>query len=91
MVTIIDMWRSNLITKEAMEDMCKGEDVFSYRYSRQGSVNDDLNSLFEDLRLGKQPLEHALTYFSPKLTKEELKAIEKKMSNLFGNSQSSLQ
>ena len=53
MVTIIDMWRSRLITKEAMDNICK----------RQVSVNDDLDSLFEDLRLGKQPLEHALTFF----------------------------
>ena len=68
MVTIIDMWRSRLITKEAMDNICK----------RQVSVYDDLDSLFEDLRLGKQPLEHALTFFLPKLTEEELKAVERK-------------
>ena len=72
MVTIIDMWRSNLITKEKMEDFCKGKE------SEKNSVNDDLESFFEDLRLGKQPLEFCRTYFLPKLTKEELKAVERK-------------
>ena len=68
MVTIIDMWRSRLITKEAMDNICK----------RQVSVNDDLESLIEDIRLGKQPLEFCRTYFFPKLTKEELKAVARK-------------
>ena len=31
------------------------------------SFNDDLESFFEDLRLGKDPKEQALTYFLPKL------------------------
>ena len=72
MVTIFDMRRWKLITKEAMENYCKGKE------SEKNSVNDDLESLFEDLRLGKQPLEFCPTYFLPKLTKEELKAVERK-------------
>ena len=72
MVTIINMWRSKLITKEAMENYCKGKE------SEKNSVNDDLESLFEDLRLGKQPLERVWTYFLPKLTEEELEAVERK-------------
>ena len=68
MVTIFDMCRWQLITKEKMEDLCK----------RQVSVNDDLESLIEDIRLGKQPLEFCRTYFFPKLTKEELKAVARK-------------
>ena len=72
MVTIIDMWRLNLITKEAMENYCKGKRI------QKNSVNDDLESLFDDLRLGRQPLEYCPTYFLPKLTKEELKAVERK-------------
>ena len=72
MVTIIHMWRLNLITKESMEKYCKGEK------DEKVSVNDDLESLFDDLRLGKQPLERVLTYLLPKLTEEELEAVERK-------------
>ena len=74
MVTIIDLSRLNLITKEVMEDIYMGKNYT--HYIRQCSINDDLESFFEDLRLGKQPLELCWTYFLPKLTKEKLKAIE---------------
>ena len=76
MVTIINMMRYDLITKEAMEDICNGEN-YIYR-ERRDSVNDDLESLFENLRLGKQPLEHVLTYFFPKLTEKELELVARK-------------
>ena len=76
MVTIIYMWRHKLITKERMEKFCKGEDVW-----RKDSVNDDLESLFEDLRLGKEPDEYVFTYFLPKLTEEEMKLVEQKDKN----------
>ena len=72
MVTIIWMRRWKLITKEAMEKYCKGEK------NEKDSVNDDLESLFEDLRLGKEPDEFANTYFLPKLTEEEMELVEKK-------------
>ena len=72
MVTIIYWRRWRLITKEAMENYCKGKEI------QKNSVNDDLESLFEDLRLGKQPLERVWTYFLPKLTEEELEAVERK-------------
>ena len=70
------MWRSHLITKEAMEKYCKGEDD-----DRKDSVNDDLESFFEDLRLGKEPNEEVLTYFLPKLTKEEMELVKRKDTN----------
>ena len=72
MVTSIQMWRSKLITKEAMEKYCKGEE------KRKDSVNDDLESFFEDLRLGKEPDENVRTYFLPKLTEKEMALIEQK-------------
>ena len=75
MVTFLYMWRFNLITKEAMEDMCNGKDSL---FSITISVNDDLESLFEDLRLGKQPRERIYTYFLPKLTEEELELVARK-------------
>ena len=75
MVTIIHMWRLNLITKESMEKYCKGEKA------EKDSVNDDLESFFKDLRLGKEPDEFVHTYFLPKLTEEEMELIEKEDIN----------
>ena len=74
MVTIIRMERWGLITKERMEKFCKGEEPI------KDSVNDDLESFFEELRLGKEPNKRVKTYYLPKLTKAELKLIERKDS-----------
>ena len=72
MVTSIYLNRYWLITKETMESYCKGEEI------EQDSVNDDLESLFENIRLGKEPDEAVDTYFLPKLTEEELELVERK-------------
>ena len=72
MVTKIHTWRTVLITKEDMQTYCKG----------LKSINDDLESLFADIRLGKEPNDDAVwTDFSPKLTEEELELIERKNRN----------
>ena len=55
-----------------MESYCKGEK------SQKDSVNDDLESLFENIRLGKEPDEKVETYFLPKLTEEELELVERR-------------
>ena len=78
MVTKIDMWREKLITKEAMDKYCKGEEDWG-KYS----VNDDLESLFGDLRLGKEPNEWVNTYFLPKLTEEEMELVKRKDTTYF--------
>ena len=85
MVTMICMMRWRIITKENMENICRGQET------RKDSVNDDLESLFEDLRLGKEfswnlfSLKNLLgieqdkdteTYFLPRLTEEELELVE---------------
>ena len=71
-----------------MESYCKGEK------SVKDSVNDDLESLFENIRLGKEPDEVVCeTYYFPKLTEEELELVEKRdtcyletfYENRFGN------
>ena len=72
MVTEIYLRRQYLITKEKMESYCKGEKKL------KDSVNDDLELLFENIRLGKEPNERVDTYFLPKLTEEELKLVEKR-------------
>ena len=72
MLTSIHMSRLDLATKEAMEKYCKGEE------DMKDSVNDDLESFFDDLRLGKKPDEYVENYFLPKLTKEEMELVERK-------------
>ena len=72
MVTIIYLKRRELITKDAMEKYCKGEEI------EKVSVNDDLETFFEDLRLGKEPNRSAPIYFLPKLTNEEVELVERK-------------
>ena len=75
MVTAIGMNRIQLMTKETMDKYCLGE-VYEYK-----SVNDDLESLFENLCLGKKKdsVKNIGTtgYFFPNLTREELKMTEK--------------
>ena len=75
MMTNIYMWRSRLITYEKMENFCKGEE------DEKESVNDDLDSFFEDICLGEEPEDEALAYFLPKLTRKELKLVERKDSD----------
>ena len=78
MWTNIYMENTKLITKEQMESYCKGEQGL-----RQMSVNDDLESLFEDLQLGKEPTYEAMTYYLPKLTEGEMALVETKDQNYF--------
>ena len=79
MVTNIYLRREKLITKETMETICKkgvkGNELF---LPKKDSVNDDLESFFENIRLGKELDEEVSTYFLPKLTKEELKLVERR-------------
>ena len=75
MLTIFHMWKSNLITKEKMLDYCNG------KKQEKESVNDDLDSLFEDLCIGKEPDEAVSTYFLPQLTKKELDLVAQKDSD----------
>ena len=70
MMTIINMSRKNLITEEKMRNYCNGKE------HEKESVNDDLESFFEDIRLGKEPIDSVGTYFLPKLTEEELELAE---------------
>ena len=75
MLTCISMERWRLITKEKMEKYSKGEDFV------KDSVNDDLESFFEELRLGKEPNKRVITYYLPKLEEEEMELVETKDTN----------
>ena len=76
MVTCIDMFRWGLITKETMENYCN-----EIEFPRK-SVNEDLESLFKNIQLGKR-LDDVHGYFFPKLTKEELELVERKDKHCF--------
>ena len=49
----------------------------------EDSVNDDLESLFENIRLEKELDERVVTYFLPKLTEEQLELVERRDTNYF--------
>ena len=72
MVTRIYLDRYDLITKEKMESYCKREKMI------KNSVNNDLESLFENIRFGKEPHEDVMTCFLPKLTEKELEMVERR-------------
>ena len=78
-VQMFNVMKSRLITKEKMENICKGNDELYNDFKE--SINDDIESLFEDLRLGIEPKHYVKTYFLPKLTKEELILVERKDEN----------
>ena len=81
MVTEIQMHRRFLITKEEMENTNK----------RAGkSTNEDLESLYEDICLGKKPNNWGVTYFLPKLTEEEMTMVENKDPNYFATFSASI-
>ena len=50
----------------------------SEKFNDDLEVNDDLESFFEDLRLGNEPDDKVTTYFLPKLTEEEMKLVGRK-------------
>ena len=72
MVTSLHLRRWELITHEKMKSFCKGKEIV------KDSVNDDLESLFQNIRLGKEPDERVETYFLPKLTQEELELVKRR-------------
>ena len=72
-MTFFYMERWRLITKEATDKYCKGEEL------EEVSVHDDLESLFEDLRLGREVLDDTYhTYFLPELTTKEMELVRRK-------------
>ena len=75
----VDGWRSNLVTKEVMLDYYKGK-IKSKNplFSWEESVQEDLETFFEKLKIGKEERADVATYFFPKLTQQELKLIEMK-------------
>ena len=78
-LTMLHMYRRNLITKEKSKQAAEGKlknDPDWKKY--KGSINDDLDSLVNNLQNSeKTDSEEVLSFFTPKLTKEELELVER--------------
>ena len=77
--TTLRMTRVNLMTKEKSKQAVEGKlkndpDWKDYK----GSINDDLDSFVNNFQNSEVVFEDVLSYFIPKLTKEELKLVEQK-------------
>ena len=79
-LTMFWITRRNLITKEKTKMAYEGKLKNDKDWKRYvGSMNDDLESFFENLQLKKEVEEEdVLSFFLPKLTKDELKLVEEK-------------
>ena len=75
LLTTFEMQKHGLINKEQMENISKGQEKLLQK-GREQSVNDDLESFLENLRLGEKPDQFARTYFLPMLTKKEVKSVD---------------
>ena len=73
MVTTMSMERERLITKETRDSYYLGRDS-----DCKESINDSIETLLENIRLGHQPDERYYLYFTPTLTEKEMQLIEKK-------------
>ena len=79
-LTMLNMERRYLITQEKSKEAAEGKlkndpDWEDY----EGSINDDLDSFVNNLQNPKEiDYEEVWSFFTPKLTKEELKLVEQK-------------
>ena len=79
-LTALFMWRRNLVTKETVKKAYQGklkndEDWEGY----ERSIHDDLETFFINLQDRKKiQNEPVYSFFTPKLTEEELKLVEKR-------------
>ena len=80
-LTILRMWRRNLITKEKAKDASEGKlknENSAWRYE-EVSINDDLEMFLANLLNSKEIKEEEVhSFFTPQLTEEELKLVENK-------------
>ena len=77
--TTLTMNRLNLITKEKSKEAAQGKLENNLGEFFKGSINDDLDSFVKNLQnSGEIDNENVYSFFTPKLTKEELKLVEQK-------------
>ena len=75
LLTMMFMWRRNLITKEKAKEASKGNLINDEEWKNQEmSINDDLTNFVTGLQKSKEMKHEKVgTFFTPKLTDEELK------------------
>ena len=75
---MLDMWRLNLITKEKTKKAYKGElKNEKYWQNYEVSINDDLERFLINLQNQEEvKYENVKSFFTPKLTNEELKLVQ---------------
>ena len=79
------MYKDLLISKEKMEQMCRGELKRQLHHithkgddTYKESVTDNVETFFQSLQHEKNPTSYSWTYFVPALTQEELKLVDKR-------------
>ena len=84
-LTMLHMWRGHLVTKEKVENAYKGKlkNDWDWEYY-EGSINDDLERFLINLQNQKEmKYESAATFFTPKLSNDELKLVEQRDEEYF--------
>ena len=89
-MTLVYMYRDLLISKEKMESFYRGECYRQVNHLTptggdcyKDSITDDLESFYEDIKLGRNPLNMTWTYFISELTEEEVKRVKNKDEKYF--------
>ena len=93
LLTMLSMYRRNLITKEQSKEAAEGKLKIDHDWrgpNYEGSINDDLESFVNNLQNSEEidyedeidyeeiDYEEVWSFFTPKLTKKELKLVEEK-------------
>ena len=79
-LTMVNMLRSNLITKEKVKKAAEGKlkDDEDWKHYK-GSINDDLERFFINLQDENEIKEEGVSsFFAPKLTNEEMKLVQER-------------
>ena len=79
-LTQLSMWRWKLVTTETVKKAYQGKlKNDEYWKDYEGSIHDDVETFFNDLQDRKNiKNENVRTFFTPKLTEEELKLVEQR-------------
>ena len=78
-LTMLNMWRCNLVTKETVQQAYDGKLKDEIDWKDRESVHDDLEKFFSNLENHESVGEEWVnSFFTPKLTEEELKLVEER-------------
>lgn len=77
-LTMLNMWRGNLVTKETVKNAYDGKLKDNIFWGDGKSINDDLDNFFIKLEKNEIEEEWVNSFFTPKLTEEELKLVEER-------------